>query len=788
MIKGDVSWSARTADWLVWLFFAGTTFIAIVPIFPQIPSGGLTPSWEFALNQAVAQGLAFGRDVVFTFGPYASVYTRVYHPGTDSLMLWGALLFWLSYVSLLFFVVAGRESYWLLLFYGLFISITYYAPDAVFFSLPLLVALATYRITLPANHARGLPIAVPPTRWLALMFVPLGLLPLIKGTLLVLTAVIACMCGVMLYRRKQYFLACSAIGVPPLSAFVLWLIAGQPISALPQYVFNMVFIIAGYSEAMALEGRLSEIVAYTVAGTLLLAYIKSCSAYDPDDSRIFLLTCYTFLVFVAFKAGFVRHDGHVVIASTTVAIVGLLSTMLFSRTYGVAVLALTLLMWGYVDRTYVGTPIRSMHSRVTAVYSSAWAGLRERLASVEGIAGRYRQALDKIRYASPLPSLSGTSDIYSYEQSSLLASGNTWAPRPVLQSYSAYTPHLARLDEAYFLGENAPLNVIFRVETIDGRLPALDDGLIWPILMGKYSVKSVSGDFAVLRRISEKPTIVVQHPEYEAENQLGEPVLLPHPNRPMYAELRLKPTLVGRVLSLLWKPPHLKLTVTLRGGKQKDYRIVSGMTETGFVLSPLIESTRDFVLFMTTGTHYLTDKLITGLTVTSSSKRPIFWQMTYSLRLSPLIIPERKDIATLRVFDEMIESDRLAMFQRSLLECDGFIDAVNGTTPVPRSLRIMKMLAVDGWTAIAPRSGIVADEVFVTLTSEDGHKIYARTRTTPRTDVKKYFGQPNMPDIGFTVVLDVSKLRGGYVLGLSRLYKQSLQECKQFRVPIQIEN
>ena len=55
-----------------------------------MPESGLE-SWVLALNQAVAQGLRFGTDVVFTFGPYATVYTRNYHPATDGLMIFGSL-------------------------------------------------------------------------------------------------------------------------------------------------------------------------------------------------------------------------------------------------------------------------------------------------------------------------------------------------------------------------------------------------------------------------------------------------------------------------------------------------------------------------------------------------------------------------------------------------------------------------------------------------------------------------------------------------------------------------
>ncbi|MEB0164956.1 hypothetical protein QN360_18850, partial [Glaciimonas sp. CA11.2] len=40
----------------MWLILLITIASIFVPLSPAMPSGGLDPSWQFALNQAVAQG------------------------------------------------------------------------------------------------------------------------------------------------------------------------------------------------------------------------------------------------------------------------------------------------------------------------------------------------------------------------------------------------------------------------------------------------------------------------------------------------------------------------------------------------------------------------------------------------------------------------------------------------------------------------------------------------------------------------------------------------------------
>src|SRR5260364_23013 len=80
------------------IVLAGLLFVMLraifVPFMPYMPSSGLDPSWVYGTNQAVAQGLIFGRDFIFTTGPYGSIYTKAFHPATDYLMLIGG--FYLS--------------------------------------------------------------------------------------------------------------------------------------------------------------------------------------------------------------------------------------------------------------------------------------------------------------------------------------------------------------------------------------------------------------------------------------------------------------------------------------------------------------------------------------------------------------------------------------------------------------------------------------------------------------------------------------------------------------------
>ncbi len=90
-----------------------TLISTFVPLSPKMPAPGIDPSWALGLNQAVAQGLAFGKEIIFTLGPYSSLYTKAYHPATDLMMIVGCLYLALTYWGCLLFLMKKINGIWL---------------------------------------------------------------------------------------------------------------------------------------------------------------------------------------------------------------------------------------------------------------------------------------------------------------------------------------------------------------------------------------------------------------------------------------------------------------------------------------------------------------------------------------------------------------------------------------------------------------------------------------------------------------------------------------------------
>src|ERR1035441_8877272 len=100
----------RVAGILLWCLLA-VFFINVFGIFTfTMPASSLDQCWIYALNQAIAQGLYFGKEVIFTFGPYASVYTHSYHPGTVWITILGTILIDCLYVGCFTWLV--KDARW----------------------------------------------------------------------------------------------------------------------------------------------------------------------------------------------------------------------------------------------------------------------------------------------------------------------------------------------------------------------------------------------------------------------------------------------------------------------------------------------------------------------------------------------------------------------------------------------------------------------------------------------------------------------------------------------------
>jgi hypothetical protein len=232
-------------------------------------------------------------------------------------------------------------------------------------------------------------------------------------------------------------------------------------------------------------------------------------------------------------------------------------------------------------------------------------------------------------------------DAYPWDQVVILAYGLRYAPRPVFQSYSAYTPALAEMNAAHLLNRCAADNLLFALRTLDRRYPSLDDGRSWPELLTRYSAQSVTKDFVLLEK-STTPGEYHLVPLKDSLIRFAKPVALPAAtNGPVWAELEINKTPLGSLTAALYKPPTLVLAVSLQDGQQLYCRLVPGMARAGFLLSPFISDNASFVALAAHDERGLADATVVSMTVfaLTQSGSTACYQSPMRLRLYRLDYP-----------------------------------------------------------------------------------------------------------------------------------------------------
>ena len=74
-----------------WLILGVVSFLALmvfsVPWYPAIPKFGLDASWILVLHHAFDQGLLFGKDLVWHYGPLGFLFGGNYYPENYGIMV-----------------------------------------------------------------------------------------------------------------------------------------------------------------------------------------------------------------------------------------------------------------------------------------------------------------------------------------------------------------------------------------------------------------------------------------------------------------------------------------------------------------------------------------------------------------------------------------------------------------------------------------------------------------------------------------------------------------------------
>jgi hypothetical protein len=378
--------------------------------------------------------------------------------------------------------------------------------------------------------------------------------------------------------------------------FTLFVLCGQSPFSFPDYIKASLEIAAGYSAAMSIGTKGVELGLWLITATGLI-YLSLRKNLTLQAILECLLLCGYLLVLL--KAGFVRNDGHTLIAWTGIflAIPIICSAVQETSLHlGRIVASMTLCVFFLFKIS--GVSLRTFHpfQTVKEAASQSTALFRTALhpqAWVDEMTNRFSQAEQAIDSASSIPSVNGPVDIIPSRQSEVIAKKLDYRPRPTVQEYSTYSSSLIRRNREFYESDRAPEFVLFAPGSIDGRHPASAEGALWPLFLRNYDLVANTEDIVTLKKRNVGLKEILQKPIL-IRSRTEEPVSVPASSSALFVKIDVEYSLIGKILTILFKPPLVRLKVIYQGGDSQSYRLIPEMAREGAVLVPTITTVEDF--------------------------------------------------------------------------------------------------------------------------------------------------------------------------------------------------
>lgn len=604
----------RVTEIVAALFGLAYALILLPPWIPAFLTSAefRDPSWRYMLHEGFVQQLEFGRDIIFTYGPFGFLTTRMYHPETYNLMLW----VWIG-LSLLFFAVTWKmarrhcRSPWMALLVTV-IAVRVAFVEAMIFLFAFLILLPAWRLAEDVRRRKKG--AIPKSRTdqvlFTLLLLTVGLLPLTKYTFVPATAFVIAVLAVIDAWQKKIPLHSITVAAGTLG---VWLLSGQPAAGIAAYISAGFEVAHKYTDAMTNwetdpfdKGLV--IIAAALIPVVPLVCRHRVQHQHPLKSPVYPFMMFT-LLFLVFKftcVGFHAHKLPIYFGSAfLIALFSMLATcghIDIRNRWHAGTTAVTGLLFTFVLGASYTRFIETDHS-VAALLALGNpqnpAALRSWIRNDPWMQAEHESNFDEIRRMHPLPNLNGTIDVVPDKLAMAIADeGARFVPRPLLHTYATHSPWLAEQNAAHYRSPDGPDNVLFRVNPLIGRFPTLNDGRLWLELFRSFDVREDLGtDLLLCRRPVERN--LHTEPLQTVTAAWRKPISVPSMDGMIWCRVRMEPTTIGRLAAFGYKLPEIWMDVREIGSESvTTYRFTTQSGASGFLLSPVMHRKEDLAAIL----------------------------------------------------------------------------------------------------------------------------------------------------------------------------------------------
>jgi hypothetical protein len=547
-------------------------------------------TWVFALNFGAAHGLAFGRDLVWTNGPFGFLTfpQNIGHNLPIALLFQACAWVLLAWAYFDLFFRTGIPLARLFLFslcVGLASPLFWFnrnSEDVLVAGVLTLLVMVRFDHPPSASHGVNNPLAGANLRRYLTALALAGILPLIKlsGGIHAALAVGGFLLDRMIALRRAAWREVLLAALVPAACFGIGLAITLPsLQAFPSYLHQSWDLASGVSVAASEGGSRAEMV----AALLVLASILSLLWLQGDScvGRFYLLLLAAPLLF-ALKHGFIRQDEHITnffcFAALAIGMISLYANFSGWRTSAVVALVVPLPIFCLLITVPHLVSYKNVLGDISGLRVIRVMALAFRSAT-HGQTRAAERALMGAQAPKPLvgPELrailgDSTVSVLSLNYSAAYFDDLNLKIYPVVQLYSAWTPFLDQMSAAW-IRTKGPRYLLFRPDTIDNRHPWAQTPALWAEVYRDYDTLLLTDhDLLLQHRLAPRFTALETVRSFPV-NFPGE-LALPPAEAAEFWSLSCHMTAAGYLRKLLFRVLPVTMNVQFDDGRQKSFRSI----------------------------------------------------------------------------------------------------------------------------------------------------------------------------------------------------------------------
>jgi len=355
------------------------------------------------------------------------------------------------------------------------------------------------------------------------------------------------------------------------------------------FLKNSLEIASGYSSAMSIEGNLMILI----LGVSEFVMISIFLIFIAIEGHLGLSSALFLVLFLAFKHGFVREDRYHVVAFAWC--VPLIVSLCISKLRATHIKKVSYLLYTYIlittfmlrlslggGITHASLAPGRVISNLSLLFNPTVLQSRLNASNANNLA--------RVKLPEKVTNLVKDKkiDIIPWEISLAEANKLNWKPRPIFQSYSAYTTSLDNLNFESLSQE--PRDYIFySLYAIDGRHPFFDEPKTFFYVFCNYKLSSDSlNDLIILEK--RKSSICSPIPSSPPSSSIyWNSLQLLETQRGLINLAKIKFTYsgLGKIYKTLFRIPPVIMEVTYSSGLKNSYRIIPENSDNGVIVSHL---------------------------------------------------------------------------------------------------------------------------------------------------------------------------------------------------------